>query len=132
MTNTHPLVGVWDLTPQLPLAAAGLPAYARGALATVQHACTSAGLDTLKVCLKHSFEMCTAAITAAGLPAGARGAVATVLLKLPLLRHVYAWMGCIPADYHTIHEKLQTTSVGLVPEVHFYKSSLWIYITRRI
>ncbi|EIE22983.1 hypothetical protein COCSUDRAFT_63373 [Coccomyxa subellipsoidea C-169] len=61
-----------------------------------------------------SMPLCDAPET--GLPAGARGAVATVLLKLPLLRHVYAWMGCIPADYHTIHEQLQTTSVGLVPE----------------
>ncbi|KAK9903270.1 hypothetical protein WJX75_001551 [Coccomyxa subellipsoidea] len=51
-----------------------------------------------------------------GLPVGTKGAVATVLLKLPLLRHLYAWMGCVPADYHTIHELLQTTSVGIVPE----------------
>lgn len=53
----------------------------------------------------------------AGLPTGTKGAVATVLLKLPLLRHVYAWMGCVPADYYIMKEQLQTTSVGLVPEV---------------
>lgn len=60
----------------------------------------------------------------AGLPVGTKGAVATVLLKLPLLRHLYAWMGCVPADYHTIHELLQTTSVGIVPEVHLRGSAL--------
>jgi hypothetical protein len=43
--------------------------------------------------------------------------VATVLLKLPLLRHVFAWMGCVPADYHTLKELLQVASIGIVPEV---------------
>lgn len=52
-----------------------------------------------------------------GLPKGTRGAVATVLLKLPLLRHIYAWMGCVPADFLTVHQLLQTISVGIVPEV---------------
>ncbi|CAL8465555.1 g5091 [Coccomyxa elongata] len=61
-----------------------------------------------------SMPLCDAPET--GLPTGTKGAIATVLLKLPLLRHVYAWMGCVPADYHVMKEQLQTTSIGLVPE----------------
>ncbi len=40
-----------------------------------------------------------------------------MLLRLPTLRHVWAWMGCVPADYKPVRALLQTTSVGLVPEV---------------
>ena len=45
--------------------------------------------------------------------------MATVLLKLPLLRHIYAWMGCVPADYHAMRDTLKHASVGVVPEVIF-------------
>lgn len=33
----------------------------------------------------------------AGIPGPMMGLVATVLLKLPLFKHVFAWMGCYPA-----------------------------------
>ncbi len=51
------------------------------------------------------------------LPAGTVGAIATVLFHLPLLRHIYAWFGCIPADRASIEAALASGKcVGLVPE----------------
>jgi hypothetical protein len=60
---------------------------------------------------------CMVPAVLAGLPRGTQAAVASVLLQLPLLRHVWAWMGCVPADYGTMRELLQSTSIGLMPEV---------------
>lgn len=51
------------------------------------------------------------------LPPTTVGAIASVLFHLPVLRHVYAWMGCIPADRGSIEAALRSgRSVGLVPE----------------
>ena len=40
-----------------------------------------------------------------------------MLLRLPVLRHVWAWMGCFEANFKPVRALLETTSVGLVPEV---------------
>jgi len=45
------------------------------------------------------------------------GAIASILFHLPLLRHVYAWCGCIPAGRASIEGALRAgKAVGLVPE----------------
>ena len=46
--------------------------------------------------------------------------MASVLLALPLLKHIWAWMGCGPADYAPTKALLQHTSVGLAPEVTWW------------
>lgn len=33
----------------------------------------------------------------AGLPDNLRGGIATVMFQLPVVRHNYAWAGCMPA-----------------------------------
>ena len=53
----------------------------------------------------------------AGLPPSVVGAIATVLFRLPLLRQVYTWYGCIPARQDAIEAALAGgRTVGLVPE----------------
>ncbi|CAL8461777.1 g1308 [Coccomyxa elongata] len=44
------------------------------------------------------------------------GVVASVLLRLPFVRHLFAWIGAHPADKHTLAALLQRTSVGMQPE----------------
>lgn len=70
-------------------------------------ACTRVLAQTL--CLTHvivrPFQMLPTAFSdwrqtcfvLAGIPAQMEGLVATVLLKLPFFKHVFAWMGCLPA-----------------------------------
>ena len=52
-----------------------------------------------------------------GLPKRIRPAVATVLLHTPVLRHVLAWLGCIPATRAAMEAALAGgESVGATPE----------------
>lgn len=56
--------------------------------------------------------------------------MATVLLRLPLLRHVWGAMGCVPADYAPVRTLLASTSVGLVPEVCAYTGCMHVVPSR--
>lgn len=51
-----------------------------------------------------------------GIPERARGAIATVLVTAPVLRQIFGWMGCFPADRAAISARLAVNSVGFLPE----------------
>ena len=52
-----------------------------------------------------------------GVPAPMEGLVATVLMRVPLYKHVFAWMGCCPADRPRMMDLLAAgTSVGVIVE----------------
>ena len=48
----------------------------------------------------------------AGLPGNLRGGIATVMFQLPVVRHNYAWAGCMPAGAPA--PRLASTAVALV------------------
>ncbi|KAK9864727.1 hypothetical protein WJX84_010606 [Apatococcus fuscideae] len=45
-----------------------------------------------------------------------RGGIASVFFSLPILKHYYAWMGCIPVDKHVLMQCLEHHSLGQIPE----------------
>ncbi|CAK0785740.1 hypothetical protein CVIRNUC_008951 [Coccomyxa viridis] len=61
-----------------------------------------------------SFPLCGVPLT--GVPAPMYGAVASVLLQLPYFKHVFAFMGCRPADKPVILKTLKTASIGIIVE----------------
>ena len=61
-----------------------------------------------------SFPLCGDAAT--GVPGPMQALVATVLLKVPLYKHVFAWLGCHPADKPVMLDLLKRNSVGVIVE----------------
>ncbi|KAK9832853.1 hypothetical protein WJX81_007967 [Elliptochloris bilobata] len=53
-----------------------------------------------------------------GLPENLRGGIATVMFQLPVVRHNYAWAGCMPADLKLMLQQLRTPGgcVSVMPE----------------
>lgn len=52
-----------------------------------------------------------------GVPAPMEGLVATVLMRVPLYKHIFAWMGCVPADKPKLMTLLSAgTNVGVIVE----------------
>ena len=52
----------------------------------------------------------------AGFSDNTRGGIASVFFSLPILKHYYAWMGCIPVDKHVLMQCLEHHSLGQIPE----------------
>lgn len=61
-----------------------------------------------------SFPLCGDAAT--GVPGPMQALVATVLLRVPLYKHVFAWLGCHPADKPVMLDLLKENSVGVIVE----------------
>ena len=61
-----------------------------------------------------SFPLCGDAAT--GVPGPMQALVATVLLRVPLYKHVFAWLGCHPADKPVMLDLLRENSVGVIVE----------------
>ncbi|KAK9908698.1 hypothetical protein WJX75_001591 [Coccomyxa subellipsoidea] len=51
-----------------------------------------------------------------GMPGPWEGVVASIMLQLPFIRHMFAWIGAHPADRETLAALLKRTSVGMQPE----------------
>lgn len=52
-----------------------------------------------------------------GVPAPMEGLVATVLMRVPFYKHLFAWMGCVPADKPKLMSLLERgTNVGVIVE----------------
>lgn len=61
----------------------------------------------------------------AGLPAGTKGAVASILFCLPVVKHFFTWMGCLPCDKrHMMGALTDGTSLGVMPEARCVPSCL--------
>ena len=61
-----------------------------------------------------SFPLCGDAAT--GVPGPMQALVATVLLKVPFYKHIFAWLGCHPADKPVMLDLLRQNSVGVIVE----------------
>ncbi|KAK9918066.1 hypothetical protein WJX75_000903 [Coccomyxa subellipsoidea] len=61
-----------------------------------------------------SFPLCGDPLS--GVPAPMIGLVATVLLQIPFFKHMFAWMGCKPADKPVTMRLLKNASVGIIVE----------------
>lgn len=51
-----------------------------------------------------------------GMPSRVECVVADVLLKLPIYKHLFAWIGCHSADAKTVRRLLKDRSVAICPE----------------
>lgn len=77
-------------------------------------------------CRLHSIRLLElASARAAGLPAGTKGAVASILFFLPVVKHFFTWMGCLPCDKRHMMDALTNgTSLGVMPEARCVPSCL--------
>eukprot|EP00884_Botryococcus_braunii_P022379 jgi/Botrbrau1/8825/Bobra.0335s0013.3 len=60
--------------------------------------------------------LCLCGLPSTGLPDGMRAGIASILFHLPIVRQVYIWMGCFPAEKGLVTKYLEKGPVGLVPE----------------
>ncbi|CAK0786261.1 hypothetical protein CVIRNUC_009474 [Coccomyxa viridis] len=53
-----------------------------------------------------------------GIPKNLRGGIASVLFALPIIKHNYAWAGCMPAEYKRMlkHMREPGASLSVIPE----------------
>jgi hypothetical protein len=100
---------VWSLFPNRPAACCARNARVRAAL--------PAPRARRRAAAPPASARLTPARAVAGLPARARGAVASILFRLPVVKHLFTWMGCLPADRHAMLGALRAgCSLGVMPE----------------
>eukprot|EP00884_Botryococcus_braunii_P015866 jgi/Botrbrau1/2963/Bobra.0026s0031.1 len=58
----------------------------------------------------------TVGLPASGFPHPMRAAIADVLLKLPLFKLIFQWMGCVSAEKEALLKLLKRESLGIIPE----------------
>ncbi|KAK9919185.1 hypothetical protein WJX75_009964 [Coccomyxa subellipsoidea] len=53
-----------------------------------------------------------------GLPQNLRGGIASIMFQLPIVKHNYAWAGCMPAEYKLMlaHLRQPGASLSVIPE----------------